>query len=326
MTVIKQERLVVQKQIPIIRVRASPLEDKYSFQELKEGHIKKDPFSLPPLRDVYEPLIGRETVRFSPFDGEIFVLGQGNEQSQIVIDNLDPKKESFWLNFSRLDDAYSASKKFYLDQGKSAVVNNTEEIIFSAIDNFPQFFEGNLNEKAVTNIINNICSNLVAKEKIIDGENQEYIYHALHNYRGIRTGHYSEQEERSRLGAVVLDIVNDLIRQKGIEDQQEYSPTLAVLLVEQQIERRFLQSLEKDFTNSITEQLHSHDDDLLELKTRLLESFKKYFGFPIFRCDPIKQSAEEIKKTILIINKIIDDFGDWNAVEAMNEVKKLIKK
>ena len=98
MTAVNQERLVVRRQIPIIRVTASLLKDKYLLQELKEGHMKKDPSMLPPIRDVYEPLIRRETVRFNPFDGEVFVLGQRNEQNQILIDKLNPQKENFWLN------------------------------------------------------------------------------------------------------------------------------------------------------------------------------------------------------------------------------------
>ena len=177
MTATNQEKLIVRKQIPIIRVIASPLEDEYSLQELKEGHIKKDPFMLPPIRDVFMPSnkpgleYDYETVRFNPFDGEVFVLGQRDEQSKIATDNLDPNKESFWLNFSRLDGAYSATKRFYLDQGKSAVVNNTEEIIFSTIDDFPQFFDGDLGDKAVGKIVNNIFSNLAAKEQIYNVDN-----------------------------------------------------------------------------------------------------------------------------------------------------------
>jgi len=324
MTAVNQEKLVVRKQIPMITVTTSPLEDKYFFEELKEGHIKKDPFQLPPIRDVYEPLIRRETVRFNPFDGEVFVLGQKKEQNQITIDRLDPQKESFWINFSRLDDAYSASKRFYLDQGKSAIVNNTEEIIFSTIDNFPQFFESDINEQAVRSIVNNICINLIAKGQIIDGDNQEYIKHALHNHRGIRNGHYSEQEKKSRLGSVVLDVINDLIEKRGVI--KYYSPTLANLLVEQQIEQQFMLGFQKDFTRSIVKQLHPHYYDLQQIEKSLLQTLKKYFSFPIFRCTPIKQSAEGIQKAILKINRIIQEFGDYNPNKAMDLINELMIK
>lgn len=313
MTAASNERLMIRKQIPIMVINIEPKE---------RFTTTIDPFKLPPIRDVYEPLIRRETVRFNPFNGEIFVLGQRNEQSKIVIDKLDPQKESFWINFSRLDDACSTSKKFYHDQGKSAVVDYTEGIIFSAIDNLPQFLEGNLDEKAVRNIINNICLNLVVKGKIKDGDNQEYIKHALHNHRGIRNGHYSEQERKSRLGSVVLDVINDLIGERGITEN--YSPTLANLLVEQQIEQRFLLGLQKDFAKSIIEQLQPHYFNLKQIESSLLQTLKKYFNFPIFRCAPLKQSAQEIKKAILKINKVITEYADYNPNKAMDLISKLM--
>ena len=63
-------------------------------QRLVEVQTKIDPFKLPPIRDVYEPLIRRETVRFNPFDGEVYILGQRNDKNQIAIDKLDPQKGS----------------------------------------------------------------------------------------------------------------------------------------------------------------------------------------------------------------------------------------
>lgn len=312
MTASRLERLNIGKALPVMD----------NNQNLLEVHNKIDPFSLPPIRDVYEPLIGRETVRFNPFDGEIFILGQRNKQGQIIIDKLEPKKKSFWINFSHLDGAYSTSKKFYLEQGKHKVIENTEGIISSVIDNFPQFFEGDLNEQAVRNIINIICLNLVIKGKIKDGDNQTYIEHALHNHRGIRNGHYSEQENKSRLGSVVLDIINDLINKRG--KSKNYSPILANLFVEQQIEKKFLLDLEKDFKKSISENLQPHFSSLKEIEKSLLQTFKKYFGYSIFRCSPIKQSAEVIQKGILEINRIIKEFGDWNPNKAMDKISELM--
>lgn len=324
----EKEKLVIRKQIPMIRATAIPLEDKYSFQVLTKGQINEDPFSLPPIRDIFMPPDNRgleydfETVKHDPFDGEVFVLGQRNEQNKIVIDNLDPKKGSFWLNFSGLNEANSASKRFYLDQGKSGMVNNTEEIVFSTIDNFPQFFDGDLGDNAVKKIINNICSNLVIEGQIIDGDNQKYIDYALHKYRGINKGGYSEQGKKSHIGTVILNVIDDLIEERGI--MKQYSPTLAILLVEQQIEQRFLKDLQKDFIKSVAEQLQPHFFNLEQLEKSLLKSLKKYFGFPIFRCFPIKQSAEEIKRTMSKINRVIKEFGNWNPNEAVNIVNELM--
>jgi len=289
---------------------------------------KIDPYMLPPIRDVFAPQnnpgleIDHETVKFNPFDGEISILIQKNEQDQIEIDRLDPQKESFWLNFSRLDEAYSTSKKIYFDQGKSAVVDSTEEIIFSTIDDFPQFFNGDLHNKVVKDIVNNICADLMTQGQIIDGDNQKYIDYALHKYGGIKRGDYSEQEKKSRVGSVVLDVVNDLIEERGTK--KNYSPTLANLLVEQQIEDRFLTSLRNDFTKSIEEQLHPHFWDLEQLKKSLLGLNKKYFDFPIFRCAPIRQSAKKIEEAILEINKIISEFSSYNAVRAVKIIKDFI--
>lgn len=312
MIMIGLERPIIGKQLPIV--------DK--GQKLIEIRTKIDPFSLPPIRDVYEPLIRRETVRFNPFDGEIFILGQRDKQGQVTIDKFNPKKEIFWINFSCLDEATSTLKEFYHNHGKHKIVENTEEIISSVIDVFPQFFEGDLNEQLVKSIVSVICSTLVLKGKIKEADNQEYIKHALHNHRGIRNGHYSEQENKSRLGSVVLDIINDLIAERGIT--KYYSPTLANLLVEQQIEKQFITSLQEDFTKSI-EQLLPHGIDLKILKNEFLELLKKYFNYPIFRCAPIKQSAEEIRKTILKINKLIDEFGDWNPKIVIEDVESLTK-
>lgn len=309
--------VLIRKQIPIAYIDLIP----------KERQII-DPFMLPPIKDVFAPRdnpgleIDHETVRFNPFNGEIFILIQKNEQNQIVIDRLDPQRESFWLNFSRLDEAYSTSKRIYFDQGKSAVVDSTEEIIFSIIDDFPQFFNGDLHNKVVKDIVNNICANLMTKGQIIDGDNQKYINYALHKYGGIKRGDYSEQEKKSRVGSVVLNVINDLIEERGTT--KHYSPTLANLLVEQQIEQRFLEGLRMDFAKSIEEQLHPHFYDLEQLKKSLSELDKKYFGFPIFRCAFAKQSAEKIKKTILEINKIINEFSDWNPGRAVNIINDFI--
>ena len=298
------------------------------IDQIPRERQKIDPYMLPPIRDVFVPRdnpgleIDHETVKFNPFNGEISMLIQKNEQNQIVIDGLDPQRESFWLNFSRLDEAYSTSKNIYFDQGKSAVVDGTEKIIFSTIDDFPQFFNGNLHNKVVKEIVNNICADLMTQGQIVDGDDQKYINYTLHKYGGIKRGDYSEQEKKSRLGSVVLDVINDLIEERGTK--KNYSPTLANLLVEQQIEDRFLTSLRKDFAKSIEEQLHPHFWDLEQLKKSLSELDKKYFGFTIFRCAFAKQSAEKIKKTILEINKIIDEFSNWNPGRAMNIINDLI--
>ncbi|MEK7597349.1 MAG: hypothetical protein AAB441_01755 [Patescibacteria group bacterium] len=314
MTTIGYERIINKRKKSRISIDLS-IEKRRQMEEI-------DPSMLPPIRDVYEPLIKYETVRFNPKNGRISIFCQRNEQNQIVIDKLDPQKESFWLNFSHLNEAYSTSKKHVL-QDKTITIDNTEEIILSTIDNFPQFFEGNLNEEAVKNIINKICSNLIVKGQIIDGDNQEYIRYTLHNHRGIRNEPYSKQEKKSRVGSVVLDVINDLIQKRG--KIEHYSPTLANLFVEQQIEGRFLQNLKDDFIKSIGEQLKPHFNELQQLKKNLSELDEKYFGFPIFRCASIKQFTEEIKKTILRINKVIDENSHWNASNAMDEINTLVK-
>jgi len=309
---------IVRKGIPVMNINLEQI----------MGRERIDPFILPPIRDVFAPRdnpgleIDHETVRFNPFNGEIFMLGQKNEQDQIEIDKLNPQRESFWLNFSQLDEACSTSKKIYLDQGKPAVVDSTEEVIFSTIDNFPQFFNGDLHNKVVKDIVNNICVNLMTGGQITDGDNQKYIDYALHRYGGIKRGDYSEQEKKSRVGSVIINVINDLIEERGTK--KNYSPTLANLLVEQQIEQRFLEGLRMDFNKSIQGQLHSHFRDLEQLKKSLSELGKKYFGFTIFRCAFAKQSAEKIKKTILEINKIIDEYSYWNPGRAMNIINDFI--
>jgi hypothetical protein len=283
--------------------------------------IKIDPIRLPPLRDVYEPFIRNETVRFNPTNGEIFIFCQKNERGQIAIDNFVPQKESPWLSSIDLNAACAISEKFISEDG-SKIIDNTGEVIQSTVDDFPQFFSHDLDEKEVTSIITRICSNLVQKKLITDENNQDYIKDTLHNYRGIRSGHYSNQEKKSRLGSVVLDVVNDLIKERG--KVGHYSPALAILLVEQQIENRFFKSLIGDFSISIGEQLKPNFNNLQGFKKSLLELEKKYFSFPIFRCAFAKQSAEKIKKTILEINKIIDEFSDWNPGRAVNIINDFI--
>jgi len=218
MIVTLKERLIIEKQIPIQAINTEP----------KEKRLTIDPFSLPPIRDVFEPLISVETVRFNPFNGEVFVLGQKNEQNQTEIDNLDPKKQSFWLNYSRLDDACSACKGFYTERGRSGLVENTEEVIDSVIGNLPQLSEAKLNESIVLELITDIHSKLLSKGIIFEGENYEYFRRALYYFRGIRRWHYSEEEKKSRLVAAFLNIVNDLIGEKG-KDPEDYSPTLVNL-------------------------------------------------------------------------------------------------
>lgn len=314
------ERYVVGKQIPIRNIN------------LKSREAQKiiDPYMFPPIRDVFVPLnnpgleIVYETVRFNPFNGEIFMLAQENEQDQIEIDKLNPKRESFWFNFSNLNEACTVSKEIYLNQGKLEVVDGTEKVVSSTIDYFPQFVNGDLHEEIVKGIINNICINLMAKGQIEDGDNQKYIDYTLHRYRGIRKGDYSEQEKKSHVGSVVQNIINNLIEERGTTKQ--YSPTLANLLVEHQIEKRFLLNLEKDFVKSIGELLHPHFYDLQQLKKSLLELNNKYFVFPIFRCASAHQSAGEIKKTVSEIAKIIDNYSSWNSVFAMQQIIQLMPK
>jgi|GEM_PF-6800975 len=331
MTAVNQERLLVGKQSPVFNVAIT--DGDYLLQKQEKIEINRDPFSFPPIRDVFEPLIRYETVRFNPFDGEVFLLSQRNEQNQIVIDGLDLKKESFWLIFSRLDEASSFCKRLYLDQNKSTAVNNTEEIVFSVIDNFPQFLNYNLNEAATVEIIDRIYSKLLAKGKISQGGNYEYIRRALYHYRGIRKWHYSEQEEKSRLGTVVLDVIDDLIKQResirpvGSRKDYYYSSALAILLVEQQIEARFFQNLEEEFTASFEQNLQPHyEENLKPLEESLLRILHKYFDFPIFRCASVRQTAEEIRKAIFKINTIIDKYDWYNPNQSIEEIGKLICK
>ena len=86
---------IVRKGIPVMNINLEQI----------MGRERIDPFILPPIRDVFAPRdnsgleIDHETVRFNPFNGEIFMLGQKNEQDQIEIDKLNPQRESFWLIF-----------------------------------------------------------------------------------------------------------------------------------------------------------------------------------------------------------------------------------
>ena len=283
--------------------------------------IKIDPIKLPPLRDVYEPFIKNETVRFNPANGEIFIFCQKNERDQIVIDNFVPQKEKPWLSSIDLNAACAISEKFIFEDG-SKITDNTGEVVQSTVDDFPQFFNRDLDEKEVAGIIKRICSNLVQKKLIADENNQDYIRYVLHNYRGIRRGRYSRQEERSRLGSVVLDVVDDLIKKRG--KVGHYSPALAILFVEQQVENRFFQSLIGDFSKSIGEQLKPDFNSLQKFKKSLLELEKKYFSFPIFRCAPINQLTKEIEKTILEINKVIDENSHCNVSKAIGEIGELV--